>query len=149
MKGLKKRITLIAAALTSAFVISAASVPAMADTTEQYVTVEDGVTVVYITTYTDADPMIGEQVVTWYDANGTKYVNTIKPARQSEPDISMKVTWTDASGNTYVLDDAANTVTVYDTNGNVISVMPAKIPPMAQMLTRAARACQGVSVRWS
>ena len=45
MKGLKKRITLIAAALTSAFVISAASVPAMADTTEQYVTVEDGVTV--------------------------------------------------------------------------------------------------------
>ena len=126
MKGLKKRITLIAAALTSAFVISAASVPAMADTTEQYVTVEDGVTVVYITTYTDADPMIGELVVTWYDANGTKYVNTIKPARQSEPDISMKVTWTDASGNTYVLDDAANTVTVYDTNGNVISVMPAK-----------------------
>ena len=126
MKGLKKRITLIAAALTSAFVISAASVPAMADTTEQYVTVEDGVTVVYITTYTDADPMIGEQVVTQYDANGTKYVNTIKPARQSEPDISMKVTWTDASGNTYVLDDAANTVTVYDTNGNVISVMPAK-----------------------
>ena len=96
------------------------------NTTEQYVTVEDGVTVVYITTYTDADPMIGEQVVTWYDANGTKYVNTIKPARQSEPDISMKVTWTDASGNTYVLDDAANTVTVYDTNGNVISVMPAK-----------------------
>ena len=127
MKGLKRRIALIAAALTSAMVISLVSVvPAMADTTEQYVTVEDGVTVVYITTYTDAAPGIEEQVVIWYDANGTKYVNTIKPARQSEPDISMKVTWTDASGNTYVLDDAANTVTVYDTNGNVISVMPAK-----------------------
>jgi hypothetical protein len=124
MKGLKKRITLIAAALTSAFVISAASVPAMADTTEQYVTVEDGVTVVYITTYTDADPMIGEQVVTWYDANGTKYVNTIKPRRQDKQDISTKVTWKDAAGNTYVRDDVAKTVTVYDVDGNVTAVMP-------------------------
>ena len=125
MKGLKKRITLMAAALTSAFVISATSVPAMADTIEQYVTVEDGVTVVYVTTYTDADPAIGEQVVTWYDANGTKFVNTIKPQQQSAPEISMKVTWSDASGNTYVRDDAAKTVTVYDVNGNEIAVMPA------------------------
>ena len=70
MKGLKRRIALIAAALTSAMVISLVSVvPAMADTTEQYVTVEDGVTVVYITTYTDAAPGIEEQVVIWYDAN--------------------------------------------------------------------------------
>ena len=88
-------------------------------------TEEDGVTVVYITTYTD-DPNAPEQTVTWYDAGGTKYVNTIKPRRQAEPEISMKVTWTDASGNTYVRDDAANTVTVYDANGNVIAVMPAK-----------------------
>jgi len=125
MKGLKSRITLIAAALTSAMIISMGSVvPAMADTTEQYVTVEDGVTVVYITTYTDADPVIGEQVVTWYDANGTKYVKTIKPRRQDEQDISMKVTWKDAAGNTYVRDDAAKTVTVYDVNGNVTAVMP-------------------------
>ena len=125
MKGMKKRMSLIAAALTSAFVISMASAPAMAAPTEQYVTVEDGVTVVYITTYTEADPAIGEQVVTWYDANGTKFVNTIKPRKQAEPEISMKVTWTDGSGNTYVRDDAAKTVTVYDADGNVLTVMPA------------------------
>ena len=127
MKALKRKITLIAAALASAFVISSVSVvPAMADTTEQYVTVEDGVTVVYITTYKDAaDPGIGEQVVTWYDANGTKYVNTIKPRKQAEPEISMKVTWKDGAGNTYVRDEATKTVTVYDVDGNVIAVMPA------------------------
>ena len=126
MKALKRKITLIAAALASAFVISSVSViPAMADTTEQYVTVEDGVTVVYITTYTDEDPAIGEQVVIWYDANGTKFVNTIKPRKQAEPEFSMKVTWKDAAGNTYVRDEAAKTVTVYDVDGNVIAVMPA------------------------
>lgn len=125
MKGLKRRIALIAAALTSAMVISLVSVvPAMADTTEQYVTVEDGVTVVYITTYTDAAPGIEEQVVIWYDANGTKYVNTIKPRRQDKQDISTKVTWKDAAGNTYVRDDVAKTVTVYDVDGNVTAVMP-------------------------
>ena len=124
---MKKRLSMIAAALTSAFVISMAAVPAvpaLADTTEQYVTEEDGVTVVYITTYSD-DPNVMEQTVTWYDANGTKFVNTIKPQQQSAPEISMKVTWSDASGNTYVRDDAAKTVTVYDVNGNEIAVMPA------------------------
>lgn len=83
-------------------------------------------TVVYITTYVDEDEFIGEQTVTWYDANGTKYVKTIKkrPA-QTIPEIESKVTWTDASGNTYVLDSATNTVTVYDVDGNVIAVRPA------------------------
>ena len=77
---MKKRLSMIAAALTSAFVISMAAVPAvpaLADTTEQYVTEEDGVTVVYITTYSD-DPNVMEQTVTWYDANGTKYVRECK-----------------------------------------------------------------------
>jgi len=123
---MKRRMTLIAAALMSAFVMSTAAVPALANTTERYVTVEDGVTVVYITTYVDEDPFVAEQVVTWYDANGTKYVNTIKPRRQEElPDIYSTVTWTDGSGNTYVRDERTQTVTVYDAQGNVIAVMPA------------------------
>ena len=126
---MKKRLSMIAAVLTSAVVISMAvpAVPAMAaNATEQYVTVEDGVTVVYITTYVDADEFIGEQTVTWYDANGTKYVNTIKqrPA-PADPVISSKVTWQDANGNTYVSDSATNTVSVYDVDGNVIAVLPA------------------------
>ena len=99
---MKRRMTLIAAALVSAFVMSTAAVPALANTTERHVAVEDGVTVVYITTYVDEDPFVAEQVVTWYDANGTKYVNTTKVRRQEElPDISSTVTWTDGSGNTF------------------------------------------------
>ena len=126
---MKRRISMIAAALTSAIVLTMAvpATPAMAaSTTEQQVVVEDGVTVVYITTYVDADEFIGEQTVTWYDANGTKYVSTTKlrPA-QSMPEISSSVSWKDASGNTYVLDSATNMVTVYDTEGNVIAVKPA------------------------
>ena len=126
---MRRRVSMIAAALTSAIVLSMAvpAIPAMAaGTTQQQVVVEDGVTVVYITTYVDEDEFIGEQTVTWYDANGTKYVKTIKkrPA-QTIPEIESKVTWTDASGNTYVLDSATNTVTVYDVDGNVIAVRPA------------------------
>ncbi len=121
--------SMIAAALASVFVLSMSVSPVTAmaaSKSEQYVTVEDGVTVVYITTYVDPDEFISEQVVTWYDANGTKFVNTVKPRKeQSLPDISSKVTWTDGSGNTYVLDQAANTVTVYDSTGNVIAVRPA------------------------
>ena len=126
---MKKRLSMIAAALTSAVVISTAvpAIPAMAaNAAEQYVTVEDGVTVVYITTYVDADEFIGEQTVTWYDANGTKYVRTVKSSpSQVYPDIASTVTWKDAGGNTFVLDSAANTVTVYDVDGNVIAVKPA------------------------
>lgn len=126
---MKKRLSMIAAALTSAVVISTAvpAIPAMAaNAAEQYVTVEDGVTVVYITTYVDADEFIGEQTVTWYDANGTKYVRTVKSSpAQVYPDIASTVTWKDAGGNTFVLDSAANTVTVYDVDGNVIAVKPA------------------------
>ena len=124
---MKKRLSMIAAALTSAIVISMAAVPAvpaLADTTEQYVTEEDGVTVVYITTYSD-DPNVMEQTVTWYDANGTKFVHTIKHRQPSLPDFTSTVTWTDGSGNTYILDQASQTVTVYDSEGNVIAVMPA------------------------
>ena len=119
---------MFAAALASAFVISMSAVPvsAMADTTEQYVTVEDGVTVVYITTYVDQDQSLGEQVTTWFDANGTKFVNTTK-ARPSQAvsEFSSSATWSDENGNTYVLDNASNTVTVYDSNGSVIAVRPA------------------------
>ena len=126
---MKKRMSMIAAALASVIVLSMSVSPVttMAATkSEQYVTVEDGVTVVYITTYVDPDEFISEQVVTWYDANGTKFVNTVKPRKeQSLPDISSKVTWTDGSGNTYVLDQASNTVTIYDSTGNVIAVKPA------------------------
>ena len=124
---MKKRLSMIAAALTSAIVISMAAVPAvpaLADTTEQYVTEEDGVTVVYITTYSD-DPNVMEQTVTWYDANGTKFVHTIKHRQASLPDFTSTVTWTDGAGNTYVLDQATQTVTVYDSEGNVIAVMSA------------------------
>ena len=39
--------------------------------------------------------------------------------------FSSKVTWHDAARNTYVRDSETRTVTVYDTNGNVIAVMPA------------------------
>ena len=124
---MKKRLSMIAAALTSAIVISMAAVtavPALADTTEQYVTEEDGVTVVYITTYSD-DPNVMEQTITWYDANGTKFVNTIKHRQASLPEFTSTVTWKDAAGNTYVRDEAAGTVSVYDSEGNLIAVMPA------------------------
>ena len=60
-----------------------------------------------------------------YDANGTKFVNTIKHRQASLPEFTSTVTWTDGAGNTYVRDEATQTVTVYDSEGNVISVMPA------------------------
>ena len=125
---MKKRFSLIAAALTSAFVLSMAAVPASAAPSydEQYVTVEDGVTVVYIVTYVDADSIVSQQDVVWYDANGTKYVHTYKQRPEEQPPVHSIVTWYDAAGNKYVLDEAAQTVTVFDTDGNVISVMPAK-----------------------
>ena len=60
---MKRRISMIAAALTSAIVLTMAvpATPAMAaSTTEQQVVVEDGVTVVYITTYVDPEEYIGQ-----------------------------------------------------------------------------------------
>ena len=124
---MKKRIsTLILAALTGAMLVSA--VPAMAAGTsagynEQYVTEEDGQTVVYTIYYVAPDDAVAGQTVTWYDANGTKFVSRYI-AKQAEPEsFSQKVTWTDASGNTYVRDVNAHTVTVYDVNGNVIAVI--------------------------
>ena len=121
-----KKLSLIAAALTSALVISLAGVSVSADTSEQYVTVEDGITVVHITTYVEADSVIKEQVVIWYDANGTKYINTYEQRPQEQnPVISSTVTWKDSAGNTYVRDEKTQTVTVYDVDGNVITVLPA------------------------
>ena len=125
---MKKRLsTIILAALTGAMLVS--TVPAMAAGTsagnysEQYVTQEDGHTVVYTTYYVDPDDAIAGQTVTWYDGNGTKYVSRYI-AKQAEPEIiSQTVTWKDASGNTYVRDVNAHTVTVYDVNGNVIAVI--------------------------
>ena len=67
-----------------------------------------------------------EQTVTWSDANGTQYIHTIKPRQEVKaPEISTKVTWTDGAGNTFVRDEAAQTVTVYDAEGYVIAVMHA------------------------
>ena len=43
-------VTIIAAAAASAMLITALAVPAMADTREQYVTEDNGVTTVHITT---------------------------------------------------------------------------------------------------
>ena len=118
---------MILAVITAALTLSLASVPAMAEQIdEQYVVEEDGQTVVYIITYVDPDDAIAEQSVSWSDANGTKYVHIYKVRPQEElPDFSSYVTWKDAAGNTYVLDYNAQTVTVYDVDGNVIAVMPA------------------------
>ena len=118
---------MILAALTVALMLSVACVPASAEQIdEQYVVEEDGKTVVYIVTYVEPDDAIIQQKVTWYDANGTKYVHTYKARPQQElPDFTSYVTWYDGAGNKYVLDQGAQTVTVYDAEGNVIAVMPA------------------------
>ena len=145
-----KRIAMIAAALmlTIAGITGVTASAAMADTDqideknrvdekhqidEQYVVQEDGQTVVYFITYTEPDDVMLQQKVTWYDANGTKYVHIYKvrpeedgKKSQSDPfDFSSKVTWHDAAGNTYVLDSKTQTVTVYDADGNVIAVTAA------------------------
>ena len=124
---MKKTVSMILAALTVALMLSVACVPASAEQIdEQYVVEEDGKTVVYIVTYVEPDDAIIQQKVTWYDANGTKYVHTYKARPQQElPDFTSYVTWYDGAGNKYVLDQGAQTVTVYDAEGNVIAVMPA------------------------
>ena len=124
---MKKRLsTIILAALTGVMLVSAAPVMAAgtsASYNEQYVVEEDGNTVVYTIYYVAPDDAIAGQTVTWYDGNGTKFVSRYI-AKQAEPDsISQTVTWKDASGNTYVRDVNAHTVTVYDVNGNVITVI--------------------------
>ena len=135
-----KRIAMIAAAfmLTFAGITGVTASAAVAETNqideknqknqidEQYVVQEDGQTVVYFITYTEPDDVVLEQKVTWYDANGTKYVHIYMVKEQSDPfDFSSSVTWHDAAGNTYVLDGKTQTVTVYDVDGNVIAVMAA------------------------
>ena len=140
---MKKRIAMIAAALVLTFAgISASGLTvsvARADSgqsnrvDEQHVVEEDGKTVVYFITYTEPDNASLGQKVTWYDANGTKYVHIykVKPEeeKKSQQDsfvISSTVTWQDAAGNTYVQDGNTQIVTVYDVNGSVIAVMQAK-----------------------
>ena len=122
---MRKHISKIAAALIGAFAISLFACPTFAGAnSEQYVTEEDGQTVVYITTYVDPDPSFEEMKVVWHDENGTKYVNTYKQRPQeSDPIINSTVTWYDDAGNKYVRDDNSNTVTVYDAEGNVLAVM--------------------------
>ena len=127
---MKKRLSLILAALTTAVTVSLACVPASAagsnQVDEQYVVEEDGQTVVYIVTYVDPSEGIAGQTVTWYDGSGTKYVRTYKERPQQDPfDFSSYVTWYDEAGNKYVLDQKAQTVTIYDANGNMIAVKPA------------------------
>ena len=136
---MKKRIAVIAAALMLSFTGIAASGIAASTASaasnqidEQFVVEEDGQTVVYFITYTEPDDVSAGQKVTWYDANGTKYVhiNKARPEKsdksQSDPfAFSSKVTWHDAAGNTYVLDDKTQTVTVSDADDNIIAVKPA------------------------
>ena len=114
-----KKLTAIAAAIISAMLICF-SVSA-ATNTEQYVTVEDGQTVVYIINYVEPDEFSSKQTISWYDANGTKFVSIYMPLKES--DISAKVSWTDAAGNRYV--NNGTIVTVFDADGNLIAVLPA------------------------
>ena len=136
---MKRRIAVIATALMMSLTgISASGITATVASAasnqidEQYVVEEDGQTIVYFITYTEPDDVFVQQTVSWYDANGTKYVHLYKTKpeeskkSQQEPSgISSSVTWQDAAGNTYVLDDKTQTVTVYDVDGNIIAVMPA------------------------
>ena len=124
---IKKTLSMIAAALTTTLVLSLASVPASAEQIdEQYVTEEDGQTVVNIVTYVEQDNGTSGQSATWYDANGTKFVHTYKERPQQDlPDTTSYVTWEDGAGNRYVRDEGTQTVTVYDTEGNVTAVLPA------------------------
>lgn len=109
-----KKLSMVLAAITAALTLSLACVPASAEQIdEQYVVEENGQTVVYMVTYVDPDGVISQQSVTWYDANGTKYVHTYKARPQQDlPDFSSYVTWYDGAGNKYVLDQGAQTVTV-------------------------------------
>ena len=124
---MKKHFGMIAAALTCALMLSfaGAGTASAEQIDEQYVVEEDGQTVVYITTYVDPDDVIAGQTVTWYDGNGTRFVHTYQARPQQDPGFSCYVTWYDGAGNKYVRDDRAQTVTVYDADGNVIAVMPA------------------------
>ena len=123
-----KKLSVILAAVASVMILAA--VPAVAahaaDYDEQVVVVEDGVTVVYTTYYVEPDDVIAGQVVTWYNETGVKFVNKYIP-RPQEPStddgMSMTVTWKDAAGNTYVLDQSTNTVSIYDKDGNLITVV--------------------------
>ena len=48
------------------------------------------------------EPMIIEQRVTYYDANGREYTITVKARESKLPDIiAQKVTYYDASGHEY------------------------------------------------
>ena len=125
---MKKRFAMIAAALTGAMMISFSAVPASASSNqidEQYVTEENGQTVVYLTTYVEPNGFSNEQTVSWSDANGTKYVHVYKVRQQEPALISSSATWYDGAGNKYVLDDTTQTVTVFDAEGNVLAVKPA------------------------
>ena len=124
---MKKRFAMITAAVAGTMMISLTGITASAaqdQVDEQYVTVDDGQTVVYIITYVEPDDIFVQQTVSWYDAGGTKYVHTYK-ARPQQDGFSSYVTWYDASGNKYVLDQNAQTVTIYDADGNLIAVRPA------------------------
>ena len=49
-----------------------------------------------------AEPMIIEQKVTYYDANGHEYTITVKAKEDKLPDIiAQKVTYSDGNGHKY------------------------------------------------
>lgn len=59
------------------------------------------------------------------DNQGNQFSNKLTTeAEASDFIISTVVTWQDAAGNTYV--NNGTTVTVYDTEGNVLGVFPAR-----------------------
>lgn len=107
---------LVAMILTAAVVVSTCGVAVFAN--------EMNPAVVQETTFTAPDPFVGEMSVTWYDAQGNEYTRTIRPLEETQPEISASATWSDGT-NTYVMDSASHTVTVYDAAGNVCGVMPA------------------------
>ena len=121
---MKKRMSMILAAVMSAMIISAVPACAADAPAEQYVTQEDGKTVVHIIYYVDSDSSVCPQNVTWYDVNGTKYVSEYRTSpKRSDGGMEVSfqnVTWSDAAGNTFVRDGNSGTVTVYDAAGNVI-----------------------------
>ena len=110
---------MIALMITAAITVSAFSVTAFAEEQAPAASRQE-------TVYTDPDPGIIEMTGTWYDAAGNEYKTTIIPKKETpeRTDPGAKVSWSDGA-NTFVRDDSAHTVTVYDANGNVISVMPA------------------------
>ena len=99
----------IALVLTAAAVMSMSSV-AFADEANPVVRQE--------TVYTDPDPFIAGMTVTYNDEQGNEYRQTVVPKGN---EMSAVVTWSDGI-NTFVRNEAAGTVTVYDANGVVIAV---------------------------